>query len=346
MTYSLIGWSSALLGVCIIFPYLYRFASRKRLWGWTASTVTGIILGCILLNLFHPQSFYPDSFKGIEPLKKTLEQTSDMFIEKPFTGYGYGHFEEEYVLYSARQHQLNPDYPPPYPALSHPHNEILYWGTEGGVIPVLAMMLAVLFILLRIYYAKSKTRLATLSLLFPVALHSQLDNVFALSSIHWITFVILLFWTDQRVAKYKNIDLKPVALRLIYLFIYILPATTCCYMGGILTTQYVFSLYQDTHDTRWLNTIHYPFIWKDKLMQARLSDALKKAGTDQLSSFKPWLLNLIRKEPRPEHYRSLIELYRKMGDVNHAEQTRLEALYLFPDFEHQRVPKNTSASDK
>ncbi|SHO55586.1 PglL family O-oligosaccharyltransferase [Vibrio quintilis] len=346
LTLSLIGWSSAILGICIIFPYLYRFASRKRLWGWSASTATGIILGISTLCFFHPQPFHPDGLKGIEHLKVSLEQTSDMFIEKPFTGYGYGQFEEEYVLYSARQHQLNQSYPAPQPALTHPSNEILYWGIEGGILPVLAMLLAVLFILLRIYYAKSKTRLATLSLLFPIALHSQLDNVFALSSIHWITFVILLFWTDQRVAKYKNIDLKPIAIRLIHIIIYILPATTCCYMGGVLATQYALSQYKSTHDRRWLNIINHPFIWEDSLMQARLAYALKKTETKQLDSFKPWLLNLIRREPRPEYYHSLINLYQKMGDINHAEQTRLEALYLFPDFEVQAIQKKTELQNK
>lgn len=35
-----------------------------------------------------------------------------------------------------------------------------------------------------------------------------------------------------------------------------------------------------------------------------------------------------------------------MGDINHAEQTRLEALYLFPDFEVQAIQKKTELQNK
>lgn len=62
------------------------------------------------------------------PRRFTFPQTIDMIIEKPFTGYGYGKFEAQYLLYTARQHQLNSSYPAGLASMDHPHNELLYWG--------------------------------------------------------------------------------------------------------------------------------------------------------------------------------------------------------------------------
>ncbi|MGR5456791.1 O-antigen ligase family protein, partial [Vibrio alfacsensis] len=88
----------------------------------------------------------------------------DMLIEKPFTGYGLGKFEAEYMVYTARQHQLNNNFAAGVPALDHPHNELLFWGIEGGLLPILGILLAALFILSRIYTAKPGTRLAIFAL--------------------------------------------------------------------------------------------------------------------------------------------------------------------------------------
>ncbi|MEI8632288.1 Wzy polymerase domain-containing protein [Vibrio sp. PP-XX7] len=276
---SVIGWSVTGIGGIVIFPYLYQFASRKRLWGWSISICLGIIVGLTYTQLTYYEAFHKYNLAGVPQLKTSLVQTLDMFIEKPFTGYGYGRFEEEYVLYSARQHQLNPSYPPPQPKLTHPHNELLYWGIEGGILPLIAIALAALFVSFRIHSAKQKTRLASLSLLFPVILHSQLDNVFSLSSIHWITLITLIFWTDQRVAKYRNLPLSTITTKFLYLVLYIVPLAVCLYMAGILRTQFLLSQYDKHHDVTLLDAIHFPFIWEDRLMQDRLALVLKL--TDQ-----------------------------------------------------------------
>ncbi|MDW6002044.1 PglL family O-oligosaccharyltransferase [Vibrio mangrovi] len=333
---SVTGWGVTLIGILAIFPYLYRFASRKRLWGWSISIGAGTLLGFILIQALYSTPFSSQYLKRLSPLSGSLTQTVDMLIEKPFTGYGYGHFEEEYVLYSSRQHQLNPDYPSPLAGLSHPHNEVLYWGIEGGLLPIFAITLAVLFVLGRIYYAKPKTRLATLSLLFPIALECQIDDVFCLSAIHWITFIILLFWVDQRVAKYKSVSLHTLATRILQGTMIVLPVSTLLYFGAILKTQVIFSLYKQEQDITLLKNIHFPLLWKDRLMQEQLIHQLKQKDTEkhrqQLSTYIPWLLGLIQRQPRPVYYQLLITLYRHTGDMNRAEQSRIEAEYLFPQY--------------
>ncbi|WNJ94156.1 Wzy polymerase domain-containing protein [Vibrio ruber] len=332
---SVTGWSVTLIGIVMIFPYLYRFASRKRLWGWSISIMLGLLTGFILIQALYTTPFNAQSFKGLSPLSDSLAQTIDMFIEKPFTGYGYGHFEEEYVLYSARQHQLNPNYSSPLAGLSHPHNEVLYWGIEGGLLPIVAITLAAVFVLGRIYGAKPKTRLATLSLLFPIAMASQVDDVFSQSTIHWITFIMLLFWVDQRVAKYRSLPLHTLTTRVLKGAGIMIPVVALFYCGAFLRAKNIFMQYQQGQVIARQVPKYMPLVWQDQLMQAQLIDQLKHQDIEhqqQLSTYVPWLLELIQRQPRPAYYQLLMALYQHIGDMNRAEQSRIEAEFLFPQY--------------
>jgi O-antigen polymerase len=333
---SMVYWGISCIGLLVIFPYLYRFASRKRLIGWSISAVLGILAGLILAYQLNSGPFSLSRHTGFEPLSNSIIQTLDMLIERPFTGYGYGRFESEYVLYSARQHQLNPSYPPAIPGFTHPQNELLYWGIEGGLLPILAMVLAVLFVLIRIYSAKQRTRLATLALLFPIVLHSQIAGIFYLSAIHWVTLVILLFWTDQRVAKYKDIHLHRATAHALRIIMCIIPVAACIYLGNILRTQYLLTRAEkEDSTTASFNDIDFPLFWEDRLMMDKLTLLLQKntapSNHQPYKTYTNWLLKLIQREPRPVYYQQLITLYQRMGDTNKAKQTRIEAEFLFPN---------------
>ncbi|GAK83399.1 lipid A core-O-antigen ligase [Vibrio ponticus] len=241
------GWLGAAIAVAAVLPYLYRFATHKRIAGWSLAALMGIVVG-LSLPLIHQAKTSADS-ANIElleskvnlksPRSYTFPQALDMFIEKPFTGYGYGNFEADYTLYTARQHQLNPNYHQGLPAMDHPHNELLYWGVEGGLLPVLGIMLAALFMLLRMYQAKKGTRIAMFGLFVPIVLHSQLEYPFYHSFVHWITFIILLYWVDQRSNSYKEVSFSKfyqITLRVMSLLI---PILITFYMLSSLHTNYV-----------------------------------------------------------------------------------------------------------
>ena len=154
----------------------------------------GLIIGSSITVLIGETELMTEKARVSDKARSLFfPQSLDMLIEKPFTGYGYGRFEPEYITYTARQHQLNANYDPGFPSLNHPHNELLFWGVEGGLLPVLAIIIAAIIVLLRIYNAKKGTRLAMFALFVPIVLHSQLEYPFYHSAIHWITFIILLF---------------------------------------------------------------------------------------------------------------------------------------------------------
>lgn len=330
------GWIIALLSVLLIIPYLYRFSTNKRLVGWLVSLVSGIGLGLIIAHS-SGNTQYVSGEVDIESARQTvLPQAVDMFIEKPFTGYGFDRFESEYILYTARQHQLNPQYPVAVQDVSHPFNEVLLWGIEGGILSVFGIVLAALLVAFKIGGTRKGTRLAILTLLLPIALHAQIEDPFYQSSIHWVTFVILVFWVDQRTANYKNYNISTMAQKITRPISIALPLSLASYMLVTLHTNYQLVEFDKSSPKKLeiLDNIIFPMslnnevAWQKKSTQLRAG--LVNKNLDKVNGYIAWALKSIKQNPNEALYRHLILAYLGKGEISKAEQIRDEAKYLFP----------------
>ncbi len=346
------GWLATALSAALLLPYLYRFSTAKRFYGWLFSLLLGVVVGIWIATLAGKSGNLLDKADLDSPRSYTYPQTLDMVIEKPFTGYGYGKFESQYMLYTARQHQLNPNYSPGLPALDHPHNELLLWAVEGGVLPAMAIVLAALMVLSRIYTDKRGTRLAMFALFVPIVLHSQLEYPFYHSAIHWITFVILLYWVDQRVAHYKRVGFSQFTKSVLRVSSLVIPVVTSVYMLTSLHTNYVLTQFERSEPKapNILDKVTNPLVWQDRFDWDIYSTYLKLglyADDPQLiTPYIEWSLQVIKHKPRPAFYNNLILAYQGLGDESRAKQIRNEARYLFPTYEFPALADETSgASD-
>ncbi len=347
------GWLGAAIAVVFLLPYLYRFATQKRFLGWLVALFIGIGIGFApLLQPASGESLVAQKVNLESPRQYTFPQAFDMLIERPFTGYGYGRFEPEYMVYTARQHQLNAGYKPGLAAMDHPHNELLYWGVEGGILPILAILLAVLLVLTRIYQAKKGTRLAMFSLFVPIVLHSQLEYPFYHSTIHWITFVVLLYWVDQRANTYKTAQFSIISKTALRVFSLVIPIAATVYMLSALHTNYVLTQFERSRpkNPEILNQVTNPFVWQDRydwdIFSTYLNIGLFTHNAEYIQPYVDWSLSIIKRKPRPAFYNNLILAYQGLGDTEKAEQIRREAQFLFParDFsEVQYIPPNIDA---
>ncbi|MFA0414371.1 PglL family O-oligosaccharyltransferase [Vibrio renipiscarius] len=339
------GWLAAIIAVLLVIPYLYRFATRKRIIGWCLSAFAGVIIGFAAPSVFNPNG--PDVIAAKANLESprgyTFPQTLDMFVEKPFSGYGYGDFESDYMLYTARQHQLNADYHVGLPSMDHPHNEVLYWAVEGGLLPVLGIALAALFVLIRIYQTKKGTRLAMFALFVPIVLHSQLEYPFYHSIIHWITFIVLLYWVDQRANSYRIASLSRLSQTLLRVLSLVTPILVTAYMLSSLHTNYVLTKFElsKPQDPDILKQVTNPVVWKDRydwdVYNTYLNVGLMTQDPQYIQPYIDWSLNIIKHKPRPAFYNNLILAYQGMGEAQKAEQIRSEAKFLFPKIDFDKV---------
>ena len=332
------GWVGATIAVAIMLPYLFRFSSRKRLIGWSLSVVVGICAGLFITTSSQNTTDTVMSKVSLQSGRlKTFPQALDMLIEKPFTGYGYGRFEPAYILYAARQHQLNPGFPAGLQGMEHPHNEMLFWGVEGGVLPLLGIMLAAGFVLLKIHSARKGTRLAMLGLFVPIALHTQLEYPFYHSVIHWVIFVVLIFWVDQRTANYHSKGFSRITRVALKVASLVLPLLITTYMVTALHTNYVLTQFEKSNprDPDILARVSNPFAWKDRfdwdIYSTYLQLGLRNHDPALIKPYIEWSQQIIKEKPRSGLYINLILAYLAMGEESKAEQIRTEAGFLFPD---------------
>lgn len=339
------GWLASLFAVLLIIPYMYRYNTKRRFTHWVISLAAGLLLSVVVMQIAFPQG------NGLAAEKVNMEsarayifpQTVDMVIEKPFTGYGYGKFESEYMIYTARQHALNEKYPAGLPAMDHPHNELLYWAVEGGLLPIIGIFLAMTLVLYRIYQAKRGTRLALLALFIPIVLHSQLEYPFYHSLVHWVIFIILIYWVDQRVARYRQGGFTKITKSLLRIVSLAVPAVFTFYMVSALHTNYILTKFETTRPTNpdILSQVSNPVVWKDRfdwdVYSTFLTIGLQTQDPSLIQPYIDWSLNIIKDKPRPAFYNNLILAYQGLDDGSKAEQIRAEAQFLFPRVDFSKV---------
>ncbi|MGL4224907.1 MAG: PglL family O-oligosaccharyltransferase [Vibrio sp.] len=345
------GWIASLISIILIAAYLYRFASRQRFTLWLLAIGLGLCAGFAAMHSQNSADWVANKTDLESPRRYTFPQAIDMIIEKPFTGYGYGKFEAQYLLYTARQHQLNSHYPAGLAAMDHPHNELLYWGVEGGMLPVLGILLAACACMLRIYSAKRGTRLAMLALLVPITLHAQLEYPFYHSAIHWITFIILIYWVDQRVARYRLANFSLISQSLLRMLSFVMPIITSLYMVSALQTNYILTQFEQSQprDSELLKLVTNPIVWQDRLdwdiYSTYLHIGLHEQKPQLIEPYVQWSHQVIQHQPRPALYSNLILAYQGLGDNSRAQQICTEAEFLFPnqDFSHIQYRSSVTA---
>lgn len=345
------GWLGAAIGTALIIPYLLLYSARRYFITWVAMVIVGLSMSVIFTPTagWAPPEKEIISLAGVRTI--TMPQTIDMALAKPLRGYGYGNFEVAYIQYTARQHALDDSYPPGYPRLDHPHNELLYWLVEGGVIALLALLVAAYLVWRRVWRHPWKNRLAYIALFFPLVLHTQVEFPFYVSLVHYVIFLFLIFLVDQQDAAYREIRVGGAAfIAGVGIFV---PLVTAVFMLTSLQTGKVIAAYEsgDNSSLEPLVSVVNPVGWRDVLdwdIRSRLLITGILQGNMQLvDDFLLWIPELIESQPRPEYYQFMILAYTYTGDEEKVTETSNTAYYLFPEesFELQDINRGLFRAD-
>lgn len=202
-TYSRTGWLGLFVGVALILPLLWQKSGKYLSIAWFGSFLLGFLLSWNVAITSEWQSPSLDRV-NLEGLRQAqLPQLTEMFLARPLQGYGYGQFESAFLQYNAEQYangELDLTF---FKSLDHPHNELLLWAIEGGVVALAALLLAAWFVWKRVYAQHLTLRLALIGLFFPIVLHTQLEFPFYVSVLHWFIFIVLIFIADNYNPEYK-----------------------------------------------------------------------------------------------------------------------------------------------
>lgn len=268
----------------------------------------------------------------------------DTFLESPWVGHGIGSFQSSFQLQRIKYYKTHPDYVLDNGVFTHPHNEILFWLDEGGIVSVASILIAALAVLIMIVKLRLEG-LAIFSLLIPISLHSFVEYPFYQSSLHWLLFMIILAVIFSKDTKEKSIKMSKSAFSTCFFFTLTLPVITTLFLTHTLVSNAGLILFfkNKPHNIQYLNTAQNNFyfyknaeasIWEIKIKL----QFLKKDHSD-VPDFIRWAKSYLETHPYKKTYISLAKAYLYQGDSDNALKTINLAASIYPQDEELLAQK-------
>jgi len=339
---SRVGWLGGIIGVVCLLPLLFSRAGKRVGLGWILMIGMGVLVGILLLANSTSGFDQAAAKVQIDPARlKMYPVAINLFLENVFSGVGYGHFESAFNAFAATQYQAGLAEPSGVTNLHHPHNELIYWAAEGGVLALGGLLLAAWVVLRTILKNDKVMSLALVGLLFPIVLHTQTEYPFYHSVAHWVVFVILIYIVDANGNKMRSKTQKSTIL--FGTAGVVIPLVTTIFMVSTLHAAAIMNRFEQVPGTspETLLKIVNPIVWRDRLLFTIRGNlmyaALSRGDTSQVQAFVDLINESIETKPRWQRYQDLILAYDFMNDEEMASRTYEEAKYRFPTKEFNRL---------
>ena len=316
------------------------YKKKKQLFTWLGLAIIGFLIGAKApyLKRIEGEKIHSTS------VRKILYQLSyELCRENPIIGVGYGNYFSSFRHYYAQRKSEDPSVLSFTGNIDHPHNETLFWMVEGGIAPLIGLLIIAGGFLIMIWRAKSPEAWATAGLILPILIHTQLELPFYISLIHWFLFLFLLYCIDE---EYGEIMVKKMPLKIFPRIVAILiPGITILYMITVLQTGFVITKYERLRfkDHKLLLSAWNPQSWHKKydtiVMTLQLNIARKTKNSEGFQDYIQWAEGYVKHSPYPFIYYDLAKAYEAIGDKEKAWEVYNYAKYLFPNIPWQEDPE-------
>lgn len=265
--------------------------------------------------------------------------------EQLWTGWGYGSFESVFLHHYMADKAMNPAMVQIESNLDHPHNEFLYWAVEGGLAPMLGMLIMGGALLWRLSCALGKNAMAMLALVTPVLLHSQTEYPFYHAIVSWWLLLTLVYLIDVEVEE-VNIATRSQTTWwewvyrpwfLLRFMAVTIPLLVVPFMLTALHTAWVVTKYErgGYKEPTLLLDIVNPMAWLTRVEfdvnSVRLMVGLQTNNKAELEAYLEWGQAFVRHTPRANIYANMVVALNALGRTDEANTMRREALQLYPD---------------
>ena len=305
------GYLTLISVILLLTPYLFTKNRRQLL------KLLFIILAALISSqvsvIDKPSNLAERKGTNITARSDIYSITTRLILDKPIFGSGYGTFERSYLDFNNQLKRQSPEINQPLLKLTHPHNEVLYWVSEGGIVAFIGLILfsiAYMNSWLKINNKLAK-RLAILGLITPLLLHSQLEFPFYTSISHWFVFIILLWFTDIQSSSDKN-KISFDKTFLLRFFAVLLPVIFLPFLVTTLHTGNIIVEHEKNgyrHIERLLD-IENPIAWQSRLDKSifghTLVAGLREQSPEALQRYINWGLTRVRHAPRSSVYSNVL----------------------------------------
>ena len=330
ITMSRTGYLGLLIALLLFIPWAWQ-SNKKKL----ALFMLAISLGSgfAMLKGDALAARNTDALKEVGARTVFYKNSWEMIKEKPLLGHGYGSFEKNYLITQA-QHVKNNEQLPYGNTLTHPHNDTLFWAVEGGVVPILAILLLVIAFIGLLRPFKLSYALALMALVIPITVHTQTEYPLYHSALHWLVLLVLVFYiANESETRQARVFRPTFAVRC---FALLIPIFTIIFMVSNLYSIAKITEYERSkaRDIRLLLNINNPLVFENRtefyINYYRLVAAIKNSNLEEIQSIARQTENSIKKDPKPYFYHLLYAALMYSGEAEKAREILAYARYLYP----------------
>lgn len=237
----------------------------------------------------------------------------DAITQAPIKGHGIGSFVEQFGLASWGFYQQHPTAElPTY--IAHPHNELLQWAMEGGMLALLGILIAMLSVLWFAIKNKHQRVVVYLALLLPITFHTQVEHPFYISSLHWFVWLTLLFVLLNHYPLIKQNSLSLVANKSLRGFAIVLLLISLAFLWQTSHAQqqlykYIIQSQQSPVLDQALDNLYFKPYVEQIVMRTHLHDAIGKKDAEKLLQIVDWLEVELEKKPELKLFEDVINGY-------------------------------------
>ncbi|PJG60049.1 PglL family O-oligosaccharyltransferase [Aeromonas cavernicola] len=338
---SRVGQLGGLLVIFFLAPRLYQ---QRQLWSVLLLLLLAIIIGLVSQHLMAGVSRGLEIYQSGGIRLTYWSYALKLISQAPWSGWGYGSFESVFLQQYMADKMLQPAMVQIEYNLDHPHNEILYWGVEGGLISIIGIILFAMILLWRVMQLSLPNALTLLALLTPILLHTQTEYPFYHAIVIWWLLLILIYIVDCEVEATKialgyiaswRIYHYPHGLLLRFIAIFI-PLGVVPFMLTAIHTAWIVNKYErgGYQEPRLLLDIVNPLAWLTRvefnINSIRLMVGLQHKDKKELEAYVAWGEAFIRHTPRATIYANMVTALHALARHQEANELRDKALILYP----------------
>ncbi len=258
----------------------------------------------------------------------------DLIKQKPLLGHGFTSFPRVWTEGKAKFITQHPDAAVSPLGTGHPHNELLLWLIEGGMVAGIGLLIVFLTLCWALYLCGWSRGGAYLALLLPISLHTQTAWPFYGSAVHWFLWLFIIYIIFRHQVKTVPFNLSQLGRYLLQTFIILVAVASLYFLWYTHKAHDQLRDYMRGEKANMQIVIDNPYFnrFAEKvLMQTVLYSSIEKQNTAPIPNFIMWAEGRLAVNAEPGMFIMLNDAYGFIGDTQNQCRIAKKGLQVYPD---------------
>ncbi|WP_198244174.1 PglL family O-oligosaccharyltransferase [methane-oxidizing endosymbiont of Gigantopelta aegis] len=238
----------------------------------------------------------------------------DLAGQAPWLGHGIGSFVRVFQLAKPDFYAQHPEGRLPESRVGHPHNELIYWLIEGGILMTFGLILLAIAVFISVWRLPVSRRYAYMALLIPIVLHTQVELPFYISSLHWFVFLFLLFMTLKptvisAAVGFSFVFRSVIQISALSLFVIANAFLLHSMASSLELKRYIHHQTTGEPFVRALNNPYFRELVTQHMMRALLFKSMQRGITENVRLYAEWGEKTLPVNPHIVIYKTTAQAY-------------------------------------